>query len=99
MRKISGYLSILGNSERKSVAVSDTFEITGDIVLTHMLLMELAFKQKSGDAIGPIHYLPQGDYNKDLTAIMLMAELMLDDMELEGDWPKIEGGDVIFSEA
>ncbi|PED95750.1 hypothetical protein [Bacillus toyonensis] len=99
MRKISGYLSILGDSESKSVTVSDTFEITGDIVLTHMLIMELAMKQKSKDAIGPIHYLPQGDYNKDLTAIMLMAELMLDDMELEGDWPEIEGGDVIFNEA
>ncbi|EPY7711045.1 hypothetical protein ACN1JM_003193 [Bacillus pacificus] len=99
MRKISGYLSILGDSERKSVAVSDTFEITGDEVLKHMLLMELAFKQKDKDAIGPIHYLPQGDYNKDLTAILLMAGLMLDDMEVEGDWPEIEGGDVIFNEA
>ncbi|MGG0078603.1 Uncharacterized protein BCZB5J_05996 [Bacillus cereus] len=45
MRKISGYLSILGDNERRTVAVSDSGEITGDEMLKFMLNMELHYKE------------------------------------------------------
>ncbi len=98
MRKISGCLSILEGSERRTIAVSDSGEITGDEMLKFMLNMELHYKEIDKDCFGPSHYLPSGDYKKDLIAIVFTAEMMLDNMELEGDWPA-EGGDVIFNEA
>ncbi|MDP1455674.1 hypothetical protein Q8G37_04045 [Bacillus wiedmannii] len=93
MRKISGYLSILGDNERRTVAVSDSGEM-----LKFMLNMEWHYKEIDRDCFGPNHYLPSGDDHKDLIAIVFTAEMMLDDMELEGEWPA-EEGDVIFNEA
>lgn len=98
VRKISGYLSVLGDNERRTVSVSDSGEITGDEMLKFMLNMELHYKEIDRDCFGPSHYLPSGDYHKDLIAIVFTAEMMLDDMELEGEWPA-EEGDVIFNEA
>ncbi|WP_237981280.1 hypothetical protein [Bacillus thuringiensis] len=93
MRKISGYLRVLGDNERRTVAISDSGEM-----LKFMLNMELHHQEIDMECFGPSHYLPSGDYRKDLIAIVFTAEMMLEDMELEGEWPA-ESGDVIFNGA
>ncbi|MDC6156544.1 hypothetical protein HOV72_011535 [Bacillus albus] len=91
MLKITGVLNELQDGEQRSVSVSPG-SIKGDDILELELMIKLAYLQREKAALGPEHYLPKGDYNQDVEAMVWAARMILTDMKVEDDWPKLVGG-------
>ncbi|HDR4424672.1 TPA: hypothetical protein QCP92_000207 [Bacillus cereus] len=89
MFKVNGVVSIFGDNKRREITVDEQGNITGDEMFKFEVLFLMETMQRRGKAIGPIHYVPDGSYISDVIAISLVVDMICEDAEFIGEWPKI----------